>query len=196
MGYMYMKRITLMTMIVVAIIGCGRSQEVRTENNENQDQKTGYEMIKKVYKEGEDLPLEMELSDEQWRERLTPEQYDVLRRKGTERAFTGKYWDNKQKGTYYSAASGQALFSSETKYESGSGWPSFYAPIQEEDIIYIRDGKFGWDRIEVVDSKSGSHLGHVFNDGPEPTGLRYCMNSEALIFVPEGEDPKDYAVGE
>lgn len=153
-------------------------------------------MIDKVYEEGEKLPLEMQMDEKAWKERLSPEQYNVLREKGTERAFTGKYWDNKQKGTYYSAASGQPLFRSETKYESGTGWPSFYAPIDEDAVLYIRDGKYGWDRIEVVDSKSGSHLGHVFNDGPNPTGLRYCLNSVSLIFVPDGEDPKKYGVGE
>ncbi|MEX2597394.1 MAG: peptide-methionine (R)-S-oxide reductase MsrB [Salibacteraceae bacterium] len=149
-----------------------------------------------IYKNGDELPVEMKLSEIEWKQKLTPEQYEILRKKGTERAFTGEYWDNKQKGTYYSAASGQAVFTSETKFESGTGWPSFYKPIDDDAILLVRDEKFGWNRVEVVDSKSGSHLGHVFNDGPDPTGLRYCLNSASLIFVPEGEDPKEYGVGQ
>jgi methionine-R-sulfoxide reductase len=179
----------------LVLMSCGNMQS-QDNGSKQQQAQNGFDMIDKVYQDGEEIPLEMQLSDEEWQQRLSPEQYNVLREKGTERAFTGKYWDNKQKGTYYSAASGQPLFSSETKYESGTGWPSFYQPIDPDAVTYIRDGKFGWDRVEVVDSKSGSHLGHVFNDGPEPTGLRYCLNSVSLIFVPEGEDPKDYGVGE
>ncbi|MDP4763174.1 MAG: peptide-methionine (R)-S-oxide reductase MsrB [Salibacteraceae bacterium] len=150
--------------------------------------------MKNVYQEGEKVPYEMQLSEEEWKNKLTPEEYEVLRRKGTERAFTGKYWDNKKEGTYYSAASGQALFNSDTKFESGTGWPSFYSPVSDDAITYIEDNKFGMKRVEVVDSKSGSHLGHVFDDGPQPTGMRYCLNSVSLIFVPKGEDPADYDV--
>lgn len=127
-------------------------------------------------------------SDEEWKKQLTSEQYAILRKKGTERAFTGKYWDNHKKGIYYSAATGQPLFSSDTKFESGSGWPSFYKPISENAVREVKDTSYGMIRIEVVDGASGSHLGHVFEDGPKPTGLRYCINSEALIFVGEGEE--------
>jgi peptide-methionine (R)-S-oxide reductase len=125
-------------------------------------------------------------TDAEWKAMLSEEQYYILREKGTERAFTGTYDDFYQKGTYYSAASLQPLFTSDTKFHSGTGWPSFFAPINPDAVRLVMDYTGGMTRVEVVDSKTGSHLGHVFDDGPAPTGKRYCMNSAALIFVPEG----------
>jgi peptide-methionine (R)-S-oxide reductase len=135
------------------------------------------------------------MTEEEWKERLDDFRYHVLRDKGTERAFSGSLNDNKAAGTYYSAATGQPLFSSEAKYDSGSGWPSFTRPVQPEAVQYRVDQSHGMVRIEVVDSLSGSHLGHVFPDGPDPTGLRYCLNSASLVFVPEGETPPDILSG-
>jgi len=124
----------------------------------------------------------VEKSPEEWKKSLDPMQYTVLREKGTERAFTGKYWDNHEAGTYLCAGCGEALFESDTKFDSGCGWPSFYAPKDGEGIDEETDTTFGMKRTEVMCSKCGGHLGHVFDDGPKPTGLRYCINSASIDF--------------
>ncbi|MDQ6884450.1 MAG: peptide-methionine (R)-S-oxide reductase MsrB [Candidatus Dormibacteraeota bacterium] len=130
------------------------------------------------------MSTEIKKSDAEWRERLTPEQYDVLRKKGTERPFTGKYVHAKQDGTYCCAACGAELFSSTTKFESGTGWPSFYEPANAENVELRSDNSLFMRRTEVLCKRCGSHLGHVFDDGPEPTGQRYCINSLSLDLKP------------
>lgn len=122
-------------------------------------------------------------TDEEWKAMLTPEQFAVARRKGTERAFTGKYDDFHDQGTYLCVCCGNELFTSDTKYDSGCGWPSFYAPLDESNIEKDVDRSYGMTRTEVTCSRCGAHLGHVFDDGPKPTGLRFCMNSASLDFT-------------
>ena len=156
-------KLLLTILITILITGAGCAQK-KTSNR-----KSKFTVVK---------------SDAEWKKQLSAEQYSVSRLAGTERSYSGKYWDNHAKGIYTCIGCGQELFKSDTKFESGTGWPSFWQPIKKANVLEKTDGTLGMERTEILCSRCGGHLGHVFNDGPKPTGLRYCMNSVSLNFIP------------
>jgi peptide-methionine (R)-S-oxide reductase len=180
------KAFGIVVLCAVAVLGIkltsGWSQEKKSRGN--QDTKTMSHQANQATAAPEAASPELPKTEAEWRKALTRQQYHVLREKGTERAFTGKYWNSHQQGTYRCAGCGSPLFSSDTKFDSGTGWPSFWKPLEEKSVGSERDASLFMQRIEVHCARCGGHLGHVFNDGPAPTGLRYCINSVSLTLDP------------
>ncbi len=165
-----LKYIAMCALALSTLSSCGQAKKNATKNMSALEEKKGK------------FPIEK--SESEWRTLLGPQAFEIMVKEGTEPAFKNAYYNNHKKGIYVSAATGEPLFSSEDKFDSGTGWPSFTKPINEKAVIWTKDTSYGMTRDEVIESKTGLHLGHVFNDGPGPTGLRYCVNSAAMKFVP------------
>ncbi len=178
---------SLVMLFTIIVQGC-YSQNTSSKKNTVMD--TSNQKKNPIYSNTDTSKVVM--SDDEWKKMLSPEVYSVARQKGTERPFTSKYETSHEIGTYYCAVCGNALFKSDTKFESGCGWPSFYEPISKTSIIYAPDNTYGMQRTEVMCGRCKSHLGHVFEDGPPPTGLRYCINGVVLDFKKAQEAEKNY----
>jgi peptide-methionine (R)-S-oxide reductase len=191
-SFTYMYKITSMKYLVfAALIGFGSSCQGQATKMNNQTKSKKMDTTKNpVYNRADSNTVQ--LSDEEWKKILSPEVFYIARQKGTERPYTSKFENSKEVGTYYCAACGNALFKSDTKFESGCGWPSFYEPISKGAIIYTPDNSHGMQRTEVQCGRCKAHLGHVFEDGPKPTGLRYCINGVVLDFEKAKEAEKQY----
>ena len=173
-----MKRLLFVFVILVIVSISGISLNIVNGNTNK-----AFKMLTdSTRNKGKNMEEKIIRSEEEWKKTLTPEQYRVLREKGTERAFTGEYWNHFEEGVYKCAGCGAELFSSDTKFDSHCGWPSYFTPLAGDRVIYKEDRSYGMIRTEVLCAKCGGHLGHVFDDGPDPTGLRYCINSVSLIF--------------
>ena len=169
--------------VLLVLLACNATQKPAPEHHDTAASLTADTIVPPQFDNGKLVKITK--TDAEWKAQLTDLEYTVLRKEGTERAFSGDLWNNHEKGTYVCAGCGLPLFSSETKFESGTGWPSFYQPIKPEYVTEIEDRSYGMTRVEVECARCGGHLGHVFDDGPKPTGLRYCMNSVSMDFVKE-----------